>query len=93
MKWSIISLAAFIVYHPLNALTLYPVGKPTFWDWRFLTLAGLLGAVCSIAYYTTGSTWPPVFIHWIIVVSWIKFFGGQQILQRKSGIMIDNMST
>jgi predicted Abi (CAAX) family protease len=83
-KWSIISLAAFVIYHPLNALTFYPVGKPTFWDWRFLTLAGLLGIVCSIAYYTTGSIWPPVFIHWIIVVGWIKFFGGQQMLRKKS---------
>jgi predicted Abi (CAAX) family protease len=80
MRWSIISLAAFIVYHPLNALTFYPAGKPTFWDWRFLTLAGLLGAVCSIAYYTTGSIWSPVLIHWIVVVSWIKIFGGQKQL-------------
>jgi predicted Abi (CAAX) family protease len=80
VKWSIISLGAFIVYHPLNALTLYPAGKPTFWDWRFLTLAGLLGAVCSIAYYNTGSIWPPVLIHWIVVVSWIKLFGGKHLL-------------
>jgi predicted Abi (CAAX) family protease len=80
VKWSIISLGAFIVYHPLNALTLYSAGKPTFWDWRFLTLAGLLGAVCSIAYYNTGSIWPPVLIHWIVVVSWIKLFGGKHLL-------------
>jgi predicted Abi (CAAX) family protease len=75
-------LAAFIVYHPLNALTFYPAGKPTFMDWRFLTLSGLLGAVCSIAYCTTGSIWPSVFIHWIIVVSWIELFGGQQVLSK-----------
>jgi predicted Abi (CAAX) family protease len=80
VKWSLISLGAFIVYHPLNALTLYPVGKPTFWDWRFLTLAGLLGAVCSIAYYNTGSIWPSVFIHWIVVVGWVKVFGGKRLL-------------
>jgi predicted Abi (CAAX) family protease len=92
-KWSIISLVAFVIYHPLNALTFYPAGKPTFWDWRFLTLAGLLGAVCSIAYFNTGSIWPPVFIHWTIVVSWIKFFGGQQMLQRKLGTIINNVLT
>jgi predicted Abi (CAAX) family protease len=82
MKWSIISLTVFIIYHPLNALTFYPAGKPTFWDWRFLTLAGLLGAVCSIAYYNTGSIWPSVFIHWIVVVGWVKVFGGRRLLVR-----------
>jgi predicted Abi (CAAX) family protease len=80
VKWSIISLVAFIIYHPLNALTFYPAGKPTFWDWRFLTLAGLLGAVCSIAYYHNGSIWPSILIHWIVVVSWIKLFGGKHLL-------------
>lgn len=80
VKWLLISLGVFIIYHPLNALTLYPAGKPTFWDWRFLTLTSLLGAVCSIAYYTTGSIWPPVIIHWIIVVGWVKVFGGKSLL-------------
>jgi predicted Abi (CAAX) family protease len=78
--WSIASLLAFILYHPLNALTFYPVGKPTFLDWRFLTLTGLLGAVCSISYYTTGSIWTAILIHWIVVVSWIKLLGGHQLL-------------
>jgi predicted Abi (CAAX) family protease len=86
-KWSIVSLLTFIIYHPLNALTFYPTGKPTFWDWRFLTLAGLLGAACSIGYYTTGSIWSPILIHWIIVVSWVKFFGGQQMLSKSKDKM------
>jgi predicted Abi (CAAX) family protease len=80
VKWSILSLLAFIIYHPLNALTFYPAGKPTFWDWRFLTLTGLLGAVCSIAYYHTGSIWSSILIHWIVVVGWIKLFGGKRLL-------------
>jgi predicted Abi (CAAX) family protease len=84
VKWSLISLGAFVIYHPLNALVFYPPGKPTFWDWRFLTLAGLLGAVCSIAYYTTGSIWPSILIHWVVVVGWIKLFGGKRLLV-KSG--------
>jgi predicted Abi (CAAX) family protease len=81
--WSIGSLLAFILYHPLNALTFYPAGKPTFMDWRFLTLAGLLGAVCAISYYTTGSLWPSILIHWIVVTSWIEFFGGRRMLSQK----------
>jgi predicted Abi (CAAX) family protease len=75
--WSILSLAVFILYHPFNAWTLYPAGKPTFMDWRFLTLAGLLGGVCAIAYLSTGSLWPAVLIHWVVVVVWIKLGGGK----------------
>jgi predicted Abi (CAAX) family protease len=75
--WSILSLAVFILYHPLNAWTLYPAGQPTFMDWRFLTLAGLLGGVCAIAYLSTSSLWPAVLIHWMVVGVWIKLGGGE----------------
>jgi predicted Abi (CAAX) family protease len=80
--WSIISLILFIIYHPLNALTLYPQGKPTFMDWRFLTLAGLLGIVCTLAYGMTGSIWLSVLIHWVVVWCWLKLFGGEECLSR-----------
>jgi predicted Abi (CAAX) family protease len=78
--WSIISLFLFIIYHPLNALTLYPPGKPTFMDWRFLTLAGLLGIVCTSIYAMSGSIWLSVLIHWIAVWCWLKLFGGERCL-------------
>ncbi len=80
--WSIISLFLFIMYHPLNALTLYPQGKPTFMDWRFLTLAGLLGIVCTSIYSMTGSIWLSVMIHWVAVWCWLKLFGGEKCLDR-----------
>jgi predicted Abi (CAAX) family protease len=78
--WSIVSLCLFILYHPFNALMFYKLGDPTFMDWRFLTLTGLLGGVCTIAYLATGSIWSPVLIHWIVVGSWLKFFGGDRRL-------------
>ncbi len=78
--WSIVSLGLFIIYHPLNAWTFFKLGNPTFMDWRFLTLAGLLGLVCTIAYLTTGSIWLAIIIHWLVVVSWLKIFGGEQRL-------------
>lgn len=77
---SSISLVLFIIYHPLNALTFFKEGNPTFMDWRFLTLAGLLGIICTIAYLSTGSIWLSVIIHWIVVAAWLKLFGGQQRL-------------
>jgi predicted Abi (CAAX) family protease len=80
--WLVISLGLFIIYHPLNALTFFKPGNPTFMDWRFLTLAGLLGIVCSIAYLLTGSIWAAVLIHWIVVVGWLKVFGGDRCLSK-----------
>jgi predicted Abi (CAAX) family protease len=77
---SAISLGLFIIYHPLNALTFYRAGNPTFMDWRFLTLAGLLGIVCTIAYLLTGSILAAISIHWIVVVVWLKVFGGEHCL-------------
>ncbi len=82
--WSAISLGLFIIYHPLNALTFYKPGNPTFMDWRFLTLAGLLGMVCSIAYLLTGSIWSAVLIHWVVVVGWLKVFGGDRSVHKNT---------
>jgi len=48
-------LATFVVYHPLNALTFYPVGRSTFMNPVFLLLAAILGVACSIAYLQSGS--------------------------------------
>ncbi|WP_310425910.1 type II CAAX prenyl endopeptidase Rce1 family protein [Chamaesiphon sp. VAR_48_metabat_135_sub] len=78
--WSAISLGLFIIYHPINALTLFRSGNPTFMDWRFLTLAGWLGGVCTIAYLMTGSIWSSVVIHWLVVGLWLNIFGGKQRL-------------
>lgn len=78
--WLVISLGLFIIYHPVNALTFYPSGDPTFLDWRFLTLTAMLGIVCSIAYLGTGSIWTAVTIHWVVVVCWLQFCGGDRLV-------------
>jgi predicted Abi (CAAX) family protease len=78
--WAAISLLIFVVYHPLNALTCYSRGYPTFMNPIFLTLAGLLGIICAIAYYLTGSLLVITLIHWIIVVVWLFMLGGKKRL-------------
>lgn len=78
--WSAISLAMFIVYHPLNALTFFPAGRTTFKTAVFLSLAALLGITCTLAYFHSGSIWPPVAIHWLVVVVWLLLLGGYQKL-------------
>jgi predicted Abi (CAAX) family protease len=77
------STLLFLLYHPANALTFYPPGRPTFWDWRFLTLAGLLGLLCGLSYQLSGSLWLPVLMHWLVVSIWIIWGGGRYKLAPK----------
>ncbi|HEY9729891.1 MAG TPA: CPBP family glutamic-type intramembrane protease, partial [Chroococcales cyanobacterium] len=78
--WAVLSLFLFIIYHPLNAKTLFRDGFPTFFDPVFLILAGLLGLACTVTYAITSSLWAIVFIHWIVVVVWLLGLGGLQKL-------------
>lgn len=78
--WGCISLAVFIAYHPLIALSFFPAGRTTFLNPVFLWLAALLGIICTIAYLNSGSLWPSVVIHWLVVVVWLLFFGGYRKL-------------
>ena len=80
--WGIAGLAVFVAVHPLGALR-HPPGSPrraTFTDPRFLVLAALLGAACSAAYLCSGSLWPPVLLHWILVAVWLIALGGSERL-------------
>lgn len=78
--WAALSLFLFIIAHPLNALTFHPQGKPTFMTPIFLTLTGILGLVCTIAYKITGCLWVIVIIHWAVVVIWQYWLGGKEKL-------------
>ncbi|MFE1747552.1 type II CAAX prenyl endopeptidase Rce1 family protein [Coleofasciculus sp. H7-2] len=78
--WGCISLVMFIIYHPLNAVTFYPDGLQTFFNPIFLFLAALLGVICTLAYFQSGSLWMPVAIHWLIVVGWLLLLGGYKKL-------------
>ena len=80
--WGCISLAMFVVYHPLNALSFFRRGLETFFNVVFLVLAALLGIVCSLAYRQSGSLWTAVVIHWLVVVVWLLFLGGYKKLYR-----------
>ena len=80
LLWSAISLVVFIGSHPLNAIVFFPQRKSTFFDVTFLFLAGLLGIICTIAYFYTGSLWLPVVLHWVIVIIWLLTLGGLERL-------------
>ncbi|WP_228042600.1 MULTISPECIES: CPBP family glutamic-type intramembrane protease [unclassified Tychonema] len=78
--WGWASLALFVVYHPLNALTFYPIGRSTFMNPVFLLLAAILGVACSGAYLQSGSIWPAVAVHWLAVTAWLLLLGGYRRL-------------
>ena len=75
--WGVSGLLLFILYHPLNAATFYRQGNPTFFHPIFLSLTGLLGLACTLAYALTGSLWIVVVIHWLVVTIWLFGFGGE----------------
>ncbi len=74
--WGVITLTAFIIYHPLQGLTWNPAGREVFMEPIFLILAALLGVMCTIAYYWVGSLWLPVVVHWVAVSIWLVLLGG-----------------
>lgn len=83
--WTVLSLIAFVFYHPLNALSFFPAGRTTFLDPAFLLLALILGIGCAIAYLHTGSIWIPTAIHWLAVVIWLLGLGGYEKLYGGEG--------
>lgn len=69
-------LALFVMMHLLSSVTLYPNGFPTFFNPIFLFATALLGLICTIAYWRSGSVWVPVAMHWLVVFVWLMFLGG-----------------
>lgn len=69
-------LALFVSIHPLNGTTLYTDALSVFTDPVFLCLTTLLGLVCTVAYWRSGSWWVSTMMHWAIVVVWLLGFGG-----------------
>ena len=69
-----ISVALFVMSHVLNGLFVHRA--PVFTDPVFLILAGMLGAASAAAYLLSRSLWPPVALHWTVVVTWLLLFGG-----------------
>ena len=74
--WSVAALLVFVTAHPLLALTAWPWSRQIFYRPAFLAIVALLGTVCTLAYFVTGSLWAPVALHWATIVGWKLFYGG-----------------
>lgn len=78
--WAVMGLLIFIIYHPVNAFVFIPSARATFNNITFLILAALLGGICITSYFRSGSLYPPVLIHWLVVVVWLLLLGGYRRL-------------
>jgi len=75
-----ISTAAFVLWHPVNALTINTTAAELFLNPVFLLIVALLGITCSVSYILSRSLWTPIIIHWLTVAVWVFFLGGRNIL-------------
>ncbi|MEC9491146.1 CPBP family glutamic-type intramembrane protease [Flexistipes sp.] len=80
IKYTILSSLAFVLWHPVNAFLLNPGARTLFYNPFFLTVVFLLGIFCSLSYIFSRSLWPAVIIHWIVVVAWVGFLGGRNLV-------------
>ena len=77
LLYAAFSIALFITWHPINAVTINHPAFSMFTNPIFLSLAALMGIACTITYIKTGSLWVPVTIHWLTVVVWVFFLSGR----------------
>lgn len=77
----VVALSVYVVSHPINALLFRPGVLQVFASPVYLLLATLLGIACTAAYLISKSIWPPVAIHWVSVLTWLWFLGGQELLK------------
>ena len=75
-----VSTAAFVLWHPANALTINTTAAALFMDPAFLLIVAMLGITCSVSYVLSRSLWTPIIIHWLTVVIWVIFLGGRNKL-------------
>lgn len=89
LTWSAISLLIYIVYHLPGGLAADFINGlmgnqtayfMTFANPIFLIETGLLGLCCTIIYLRTRSIWPSIIFHWLVVVAWLIFLGGYDML-------------
>jgi len=74
------STLVFVLWHPLNALTINQSAQYFFLDIRFLFITFLLGLACGYTYMHSKSIWVPVIIHWLAVIVWVFFLGGRNLI-------------
>lgn len=72
----VVAICLFIAWHLVEGKLILPVAAPLFERPDFLMCAGLLGLGCAVVRWRTGSLWPAVGLHWLMVTIWQTWLGG-----------------
>ena len=80
LMMAFMSSILFVVWHPLNALTINKGAQEFFLNPFFLFDVFCLGMACSLSYIYSRSLWVPVIIHWLTVIIWVFFLGGRNLI-------------
>lgn len=75
-RWIAASTLLFVLWHPLQALTIGPPWARAFLDPWFLAASAVLGLALGRIYAATRSLWPCVATHWLAVFGWKALLGG-----------------
>ena len=78
--WIVVSTVLFTLWHVVETCFL-PGGGAFFRRFDFLSLTALLGLLCGLLRWRSGSLWPAVFLHWFAAVAWIGWFGGPSLTE------------
>jgi predicted Abi (CAAX) family protease len=76
MKPLAASIVLFVAWHPLQLLVFDANWARTVLDPWFLASVAALGLASARLYWKTGSIWPSVALHWLVVVAWKALLGG-----------------
>ena len=74
--WLVGGVTAFVLWHVVEALTFLPGAAHLFLRPDFLVCAAMLGTACAAMRYRTGSLWPAVLLHGLVVFVWQVALGG-----------------
>lgn len=80
VKILVMDAAVFVLWHPINALTINPTARGVFLDPVFLLIVFVLGLVAGVGYAASRSIWVPVIMHWLTVIVWVMLLGGRNLV-------------
>jgi predicted Abi (CAAX) family protease len=75
-----VSTGLYTLWHVVEALTFLPGAAHLFLRPDFLACCAVLGLGCAVMKLKTGSVWPAVILHWVLVVVWQTWLGGVSAL-------------
>ena len=71
-----ISIALFVLWHPLQAPIFGPHWGSVVLNQWFLAAVAAFGLASARIYWKTQSIWPSVLLHWLVVVGWKALLDG-----------------